>query len=158
MIVFEDNEVVFACKETGKLTLSIPIKTILDKLKKKAKVKFPSPYFSKEDVDHEYFPKLSGVNFSTWLSMNFEQTKSGKRSLSVYSKILNDLVSLLEEYGIEQLNDAIFRCNIPQKCTIAYLKAILRNRSNNNKNDNKKVQSCDPSYQRSIEHAIKQIM
>lgn len=156
MIIFKDNEVVFACNETGKLTLSIPVKTILGKLKKKgrSKVKFLSPYLSQEDVEREYYPKLSGVNFSAWLSMNFEQTKSGKRSITVYAKILHDLVELVEEYSPEQLNDAILRCNIPQRCTVAYLKAILRNRSNGHK----KVQSENLSYQRSIEHAIKQIM
>jgi hypothetical protein len=129
----------------------------MDKLRKGNCKINSTAYFSKEDVEQEYFPKLTGVDFKIWLSMNFEQTKSGKRSLNVYAKILKDLVSLTEKYGASQLNDALLRCNTPQKCTTAYVKAILRNRNN----DHKQVQHDDIKervYQRSIGEALKRFV
>ncbi len=160
MVVFEEREVEFDYNEnSGKLTLSIPVKTVLEKLNKKMKlkVKISSCSFSKEDVEKTYYPRLAGVDFYTWLAMNFECTKSGKRSLNVYERILKDLVSLAQKYGVEWLNDAISRCSTPPKCTIPYLKAILGNR----RKDVKEAQNGDDrdnSYQRSVEAAVKRIV
>lgn len=158
MIVFEDQEVVFDYDDaTGKLLLRIPIETVMEKLQKGKSMINSTVYFSKEDVEQQYFPKLSGVDFKIWLSMNFEQTQSGKRSLNVYAKILKDLVSLTEKYGPSQLNDALLKCNTPKKCTTAYVKAILRNRNN----DHKQVQHDDSKergYQRRIGEALKRFV
>jgi len=151
MIVFEEREVVFDYDDAnGKLRLSIPIETILEKLGKR-KIKYVSGYYSKKSVEQAYFPKLSGVDFHMWVSMNFEQTKSRKRSLNVYAKLLNDLAKLREAYGPAQLNDAMVKCNTPLKCTIAYLKAILRN-------NNRKEMQNDGKYQKNIERAIRRLM
>jgi len=151
MIVFEEREVVFDYDDAnGKLKLSIPIKMILEKLGKR-RIKYLSGYYSKEDVEQAYFPKLSGVDFHLWVSMNFEQTKSQKRSLNVYAKLLKDLVKLREAYGPDQLNDAMIKCNTPGKCTIAYLKAILHN-------NNRKEMQNDGKYQKNIENAIRPFM
>ena len=151
MIVFEEKEVVFDYDDTsGKLKLCIPIKKILEKLGN-GKIKYLSGYYSKKEVDQAYFPKLTGVEFHMWLAMNFEQTKSQKRSLNVYAKLLADLVKLTETYGRSQLNDAINKCNTPEKCTIAYLKAVLRNTV-------RKEIKIDDQYQKDIETATKQFM
>jgi hypothetical protein len=151
MIVFEEKEVVFDYDDAnGKLKLSIPIEVILKKLGKR-KIKYKSGYYTKEDVEQAYFPKLSGVDFHIWISMNFEQTKSQKRSLNVYAKLLKDLVKLREAYGPDRLNDAMIKCNTPLKCTIAYLKAILRN-------NNPKEMKNDGKYQKNIESAIRRFM
>ena len=159
MIIFEINEIVID-KKAGKVT--IPVKTILEKLDKKGKTKIAFPAFlTKEEVEHEYSPKLSGINFRTWLSMNFEQNKTGKRTLNVYSKLLNDLADLAEKYGPADLNEAIDRCNRPETCTIPYLKAILRNMKIKQDEINKEVRydnEKEESYQRSIENAVKRYM
>ena len=165
MIVFEDSEVEFDCGDsTGKLIIRIPIKTVLDKLpSKKLKAEYIG-YSSQEDIEHEYFPKLSGVDFQVWLSMNFEQSKSRKRSLSAYAKLLNDLLKLAEKYGLYQLNEAMSKCKMPEKCTIAYLQAILKN------NNQKEIQngSCGKketkvvrdisNYRESIAEAVGRFM
>ena len=156
MISFEEKEVIFECNEaTGKLKLSISTDIIMEKLKKVGgKVSFKLPYISREDVEKEYFPKLSKVNYSTFLAMNFEQTKSKKRSLFVYARILNDLVDMVEKYGPDQVNEAISKCNIPKKCTIPYLKAILGNNQSNYRESPKD----DRIYQRNIEEALRHFM
>jgi len=169
MIVFEDKEVEFNCDDaTGKLIIRIPVRTVLDKLAgKNLKVEYQSGYSSKEEVEREYFPKLSAVNFHMWLVMNFEQTKTHKRSLNVYAKLLSDLLQLAEKYGVWQLNDAILKCNTPEKCTIAYLCAILKNNKlkENGKNAGRDshqnipaVVGKDGNYQASLAEAVNRFM
>jgi len=153
MIVLEDAEVFFEYDmATGKLKIKVPIKTVLEKLP--AKVTYLSGYCSKEEVESEYFPKLSGVDFHMWLSMNFEQTKTKKRSLNVYAKVLGDLLKLAEKYDCNQLNEAISKCNTPEKCTIAYLCAILRNNGKKGGEDGTR----DGKYERSISEAVSRFM
>ena len=59
--------------------------------------------------------------------MNFEQTTDRKRMLTTYASLLENLSWLAQTYGKALLNKALDRCDVPRKCTIGYVKAILRN-------------------------------
>ena len=108
MIEFEERDVVFDFDDSiATLKIKIPISIVMKRLKQKERtVKYSLPHLSKEEIEQEYFPRLSGVNFQYWISMNFDQSTSGKRSLNTYAKILKDLVELAEKYNIANLNNA----------------------------------------------------
>ena len=153
MVVFEDHEVMFDCDlVTGKLKISISIKTILKKLPKNmSKTVQISQPVSQEEIEKEYFPKLSGITFKKWLLMNFEINKTGRRSIRMYENLLSNLVELCQKYGVYQLNEAISKCYTPERCTIPYLKAILRNQNNYQQ---KEGAVRDGKYQNKIEKAL----
>jgi len=111
---------------TGQMRLHIALKTVLCKFPRNHKVKV-CRWESKAAVEAEFFPRLSGVRFENWIAMNFEQTTDGARTLTTYAKLLENLSWLAETYGKARLNEALSRCDVPRKCTIRYVKAVLRN-------------------------------
>ena len=111
---------------TGQMRLHIALKTVLGKFPSNHKVKI-CRWESKEAVEARYFPRLSGVRFQNWIAMNFEQTTDGARMLTTYASLLENLSQLAETYGKARLNEALSRCDVPRKCTIGYVKAVLRN-------------------------------
>jgi len=113
---------------TGQMRLHIALKTVLGKFPRNYKVKI-CRWESKEAVESQYFPRLSGVRFENFIAMNFEQTKDGARMLTTYARLLEDLSGLAGIYGKAKLNEALSRCDVPRKCTIGYVKAVLKNRS-----------------------------
>jgi hypothetical protein len=68
-----------------------------------------------------------GVRFENWVAMNFELTRNSSRMLSTYANMLENLCRLAEKHGKKRLNEALSKCTEPKKCTIAYVKAILKN-------------------------------
>ena len=111
---------------TGQMRLHIALKTVLCKFPSNHKVKI-CRWDSKAAVEAEFFPRLSGVRFENWIAMNFEQTTDGARMLTTYASLLENLSWLAQTYGKAHLNEALDRCDVPRKCTIVYVKAILRN-------------------------------
>ncbi|MCP4626597.1 MAG: hypothetical protein GY850_24295 [bacterium] len=111
---------------TGEMRMSIPLSMVHSKLPKNKKVNI-CRYTSRESVEAEFFPRLVGVRFENWVAMNFELTKNGSRMLSTYANLLENLCLLIEKYGKKRVNEALSKCNDPKKCTIAYVKAVLRN-------------------------------
>jgi hypothetical protein len=111
---------------TGQMRLHVALETVLCKFPRNHKVKI-CLWDSKAAVEAEYFPRLSGVRFENWVAMNFEQTTNGVRMLTTYASLLENLSCLAETYGKGPLNDALGRCDVPRKCTVGYVKAILRN-------------------------------
>lgn len=111
---------------TGQMRLHIALKTVLCKFPRNHKVKI-CRWDSRAAVEAEFFPRLSGVRFENWIAMNFEQTTDGERMLTTYARLLENLSCLAETYGKTHLNEALGRCDVPRKCTIGYVKAILRN-------------------------------
>jgi hypothetical protein len=111
---------------TGQMKFHIPLQSVLGKFPRNHKVKI-CRWDSKGAVEAEYFPRLLGVHFENWIAMNFEQTTDGARMLTTYANLLENLSSLAETYGKGPLNEALGRCDVPRKCTIGYVKAVLRN-------------------------------
>jgi hypothetical protein len=111
---------------TGQMRFHIPLQRVLGKFPRNHKVKI-CRWDCKGAVEAEYFPRLLGVHFENWIAMNFEQTTDGARMLTTYASLLENLSSLAETYGKGPLNEALGRCDVPRKCTIGYVKAVLRN-------------------------------
>ncbi len=111
---------------TGEMRMSVRLSLIHSKLPRNKKVNI-CRHVSRESIEAEFFPRLVGVRFENWVAMNFELTKEGSRMLSTYANILESLCLLVEKYGEKRLNEALSKCDDPKKCTIAYVKAILRN-------------------------------
>ncbi len=111
---------------TGQMRLHIALKTVFCKFPRNHKVKI-CRWDSKAAVEAEFFPRLSGVRFEKWIAMSFEQTTDRKRMLTTYASLLENLSWLAQTYGKALLNKALDRCDVPRKCTIGYVKAILRN-------------------------------
>ena len=111
---------------TGQMRLHIALKTVLCKFPSNHKVKV-CRWESKAAVEAQFFPRLSGVCFENWIAMNFEQTTDGARMLTTYASLLENLSWLAETYGKAKLNEALARCDVPRKCTIGYVKAVLKN-------------------------------
>ena len=111
---------------TTQMRLHIALKTVLCKFPRNHKIKI-CRWDSKAAVEAEFFPRLSGVRFESWIAMNFEQTTDGARMLTSYASLLEHLTRLAETHGKALLNEALDRCDVPRKCTIGYVKAILRN-------------------------------
>jgi len=126
-LVFRDDEVQVMIGDDNSLVYSIPLKTVLSKLPaRKGSVKFAQQ--SKEQIDSEYSGRLEGVKMlQSWLEMNFENNKTGKRSMKVYEKLLSELADFAERYGNAALDTAMSKCREPRQCTIPYLRAILKN-------------------------------
>ncbi len=111
---------------TGEMRISIPLSTVYSKFPRNKKVRI-CRHTSRESVEAEFFPRLLGVGFKNWVAMNFESTKNGSRMLTTYADILEKLCLLADKHGKKRLNEALSKCAEPRKCTIAYVKAILRN-------------------------------
>lgn len=111
---------------TGQMRLHIALKTVVGKYPRNHKVKV-CRWESKAAVEAHFFPRLSGVRFQNWIAINFEQTTDGTRMLTTYASLLENLSWLAETYGKARLNDTLSRCDVPRKCTIGYVKAVLRN-------------------------------
>ena len=111
---------------TGQMRLHIALRTVLTKFPKNHKVKI-CRWDSRAAVEAEFFPRLSEVRFENWIAMNFKQTTDGARMLTTYAKLLENLSCLAETYGKAHLNEALCRCDVPRKCTIGYVKAVLKN-------------------------------
>jgi len=111
---------------SGQMRLHIALKTVLCKFPSNHKVKI-CRWKSKSAVEAEFFPHLSGVRFENWIAMNFEQTTDGARMLTTYANLLENLSCLAETYGKAHLNEVLGRCDVPRKCTIGYVKAVLKN-------------------------------
>jgi len=115
----------------------IPREVLVDALKKQVDtVKVEPEYLSREDVEKKYFPKMKklGINpveMISFVAKNHQKYKSddGPR-LTVYSKLLSDIISLTEKYGSNMVNQAFTAVKTPSTATIPYLKGIIRNISN----------------------------
>ena len=112
---------------SGQMRFHIALETVLCKFPGNHKIKI-CRWDSRAAVEAEYVPRLSGVCFENWVAMNFEQTTDGARMLTTYASLLENLSCLAETYGKTDLNDALGLCDVPRKCTIGYVKAVLRNR------------------------------
>ena len=135
---------------TGQMRLHIALKTVLCKFPSNHKVKI-CRWESKAAVEAEYFPRLSGVHFENWIAMNFEQTKGGSRTLTSYANLLENLCGLAETYGKPYLNEALGKCDVARKCTIEYVKAILKNKRSAVK---PRIDTCEKKYLQKIEEAV----
>jgi len=128
MMQFLESEVKYwrTNDNTGEMQMSIPLSTILSKLPKNRKIKI-CRFISKEAVETEFFPRLADVRFQNFVAMNFEQTQGGSRTLTSYANLLENLCCLAETYGKQYLNEVLSKCDVSRKCTIEYVKAILKN-------------------------------
>ena len=111
---------------TGQMRFHMALETVLCKFPRNHKVKI-CRWDSRAAVEAEFFPRLSGVRFENWVAMNFEQTTDGARMLTTYAKLLLNLSCLAQTYGKAHLNEALCHCDVPRKCTIGYVKAVLKN-------------------------------
>lgn len=154
VMVFLENEVRHwsVHEGTGQIQLSIDIELVLSKLPKDKSVKI-CRWESKEAVEAEYFPKLKEVRFTNWVAMHFERTKSDMRKLTAYANLLENLCHLAQTYGEGQLSAALSKCDVPGKCTLEYVKAILKNR----RQANKRFPSEQEKYQEQIDQAVKRL-
>ena len=112
---------------SGQMRFRIALKTVLSKFPRNHKVKI-CRWDSIAAVEAEFFPRLCGVRFENWIAMNFEQTTDGSRMLTTYGNLLENLSRLSETYGKEHLNEVLCMCDVPRKCTLGYVKAVLKNR------------------------------
>ena len=112
--------------DSGQMRLHVALRSVLCKFPRNHKIRI-CRWDSKGAVEAEYFPRLSGVRFENWIAMNFEQTTDCARMLATYASLLENLSHLAETYGKARLNEALCRCDVPRKCTIGYVKAVLRN-------------------------------
>lgn len=126
-IVFSDDEIRME-EENGRLKICVPLATVLAKLPDTAKVKADTAYRSREEADAAFTEKLSGVCCRSFLEKNLAKTASGKRSMGVYTAMLDALAELTAKYGQMSMNAALAMCLEPRQCTIPYLKAVLKNR------------------------------
>ena len=111
---------------SGQMRFRIALKTVLSKFPKNHKVKI-CRWDSTAAVEAEFFPRLCGVRFENWIAMNFEQTSDGSRMLTTYANLLENLSHLAQSYGKEHLNEVLAMCDVPRKCTLGYVKAVLKN-------------------------------
>jgi len=111
---------------SGQMRFRIALKTVLSKFPKNHKVKI-CRWESRAAVEAQFFPRLSGVRFENWIAMNFEQTSDGSRMLTTYGNLLENLSRLAQSYGKEHLNEVLLMCDVPRKCTLGYVKAVLKN-------------------------------
>ncbi len=159
MVIFLDSEVRRwdVHEPTGEMRISIPISTVHSKLPRNKKVKI-CRHTSRESVEAEFFPRLVGVRFKNWMAMNFESTKNGSRMLSTYANILENLCLLVEKHGKNRLNEALSKCNDPKKCTIPYVKAVLKNGQSSFEKRRRTVKMDENSYLNRIEESAARFM
>jgi len=136
VIIFYENEIKMdADSDGGNLRIEVPLKVVQQKLGSYGKVRVtaPSPYQSIDELYAVFMPKFSkfGVNadlIKTFLNLNCQQTKSGSRQITVLLGISQQLLSLANIYG-PKMNEGLINCNTPQRCNVAYIKKVLKNRT-----------------------------
>lgn len=114
-------------------SVAIPLATVLEKLPAPERVRV-APLSHKEEADRVFQQMIdSGVYvdvLNQWITLNIQQTQRQSRSAKAYCRLLVELNGLRRQYGSEALNAALQKSTgygEPQKCTVAYLKTVLRN-------------------------------
>lgn len=133
-ILFEHGE--YTTCDTG---VSIPVTTIVDKLPPPQRTRFKQ-LDAQARADSLWNDLLErGIQaeiLRTWLSLNFQQLRKPEqgRQPTAYYRLLSNLDALSKKYNAEAMNAAILKIvgyHSPQKCTIAYLRTVLKAADNN---------------------------
>lgn len=118
--------------QLGGNQIAISLETILSKLPSQTALKIAKASFkTQQEAEKHYFDyflleKVDMQTLHSFLELNFEQNKSKKRALPVYVALLENLKRLRIKYGTYAFNKGLYKCDQPRKCTIAYMKAILK--------------------------------
>ena len=135
-IIFTEDEFRLQCDQDGSnLRVEIAAEVILAKIKanQKIRIQAPAPYKNIQEVFDVFLPKFIqfGVHtdlIKSFLNQNCQQTKSGTKSLHSIITLLQNLLALANQYG-PKLTEALKHCNTPERCNVAYIKKILKNRT-----------------------------
>lgn len=111
----------------------IPREVIVKSLKKQpGHVAIKPVYLTRQDVERDFFlyfkeKGLSPAALNTFIFLNANRNKTGKKLLTAYAKLLDEIKQLLDKYGSQMLNEALLVPKDSSLATISYLKGILRN-------------------------------
>ena len=127
-ILFTQNE--YTTVDGG---IQIPLETVINKLPAPERKRF-APVLLQAEAERMLAVLIaSGIQeaaVNAWLSLNFQQTRNHTRSAGVFYRLVAELDALRLNYGVPALNQALGKVVVyadPQKATIAYLRAVLKN-------------------------------
>jgi len=133
-IAFTEDEILdmVADPDGSNLRIYISLDVIMSKIGT-PKVTASAPYQTIDEMYAVFMPKFAKFGVQSdlvkmFLSLNCQQTKSGKRSINKLLAILQQMLTLANLYG-PKLNEALGACSVPRHGNIAYIKEILKNRT-----------------------------
>lgn len=108
------------------------VSTVISKLPHPARKKYDALNWQAQAEQLEAALLTSGVDgatLSAYVNLFCAAAAATGRSWAVMTRLLNDINALLREHGLEAVNAGLAACvntNAPSKCSVPYLKAILR--------------------------------
>ncbi len=127
-VIFLEGEYDMDVGNDGRIAIRVPLSVVAGKLPQNdGKVKAGYTFATKAEVDEQYEESLEGTNWKNWIALNFEQTKSGTRTIRMYGKLCEGLSVLVRKYGQERVRSAMAKCLEPRQATLPYVQTIINN-------------------------------